>query len=77
MTQFLISLDEVERVKRMHHIASTKELAERTNLARSTWTRALSTRKPTPDVLDALANLGARPSRVLISEDMTGLEGVA
>jgi hypothetical protein len=77
MTQFLISLDEVERVKRMHHITSTKDLAERTKLARSTWTRALSTRKPTPDVLDALAALGARSSKVLISEDMSGLEAAA
>lgn len=77
MTQFLISLDEVERVKRMHHITSTKELAERTKLGRSTWTRALSTRRPTPDVLEALAKLGARASRVLITEDMRELERVA
>lgn len=69
MSQFLISLDEVDRVKRLHRITSTTDLADRTNLGRSTWSRALSTRRPTPDVLDALASLGARPSKVLISED--------
>ena len=77
MKHFLISLDEVERVKRIHNIKSTVELAKRTEIARSTWTRALSTRKPTPDVLDALANLGAKPSRVLICEDLSELEAVA
>lgn len=77
MKHFLISLDEVERVKRIHNIKSTVELAKRTDIARSTWTRALSTRKPTPDVLDALANLGAKPSRVLICEDLSELEAVA
>lgn len=77
MKHFLISLDEVERVKRIHNIKSTVELAKRTGIARSTWTRALSTRKPTPDVLDALANLGSKPSRVLICEDLSELEAVA
>ena len=41
MTQFLISLDEVERVKRANRIGSTVELAQRTGLSRSTWGRAL------------------------------------
>lgn len=69
MTRFLISLDEVERVKRAHGIASTVELAERTSLSRNTWSKALRERKPTPQVLEALAALGARPTRVLTTED--------
>lgn len=69
MAQFLISLDELDRVKRANHIGSTVELAKRTNLARSTWARVTSTRKPTPDVLEALANLGARPTKILVLED--------
>ena len=77
MKHFLISLDEVERVKRLNNIRSTVDLARRTDIARSTWTRALSTRKPTPDVLDALATLGAKPSRVLICEDLSELEAAA
>lgn len=63
---FLLSLDEIDRVKRLHHIESTVALAEATGLNRKTWSTALSKRKPTPDVLDALAELGARPERVLV-----------
>lgn len=68
MNQFLISLDEVEWVKRNNGIRSTVELASRTKVSRATWTRALSERKPTEVVLQALAKLGARPNKVLISE---------
>lgn len=70
MTQFLISLDEVERVKRLNGIRYTSELSERTGISRSTWTRVLGSRKPSSDVLDALAGLGARASRVLIADDL-------
>lgn len=68
MKQFLISLDEVERVKRMNRIESTVDLANRTGLSRSTWGRAIKSRKPQPDVLNALAALGARPSHVLVED---------
>lgn len=71
MTQFLISLDELERVKKVHHIDSTVELSERTGVSRSTWGRVLKTRRPTGDVIQALATLGANPSRILIAEDTT------
>lgn len=77
MKHFLISLDEVERVKRLNNIRSTVDLARRTGIARSTWARALSTRKPTTDVLDALANLGAKPSQVLTGEDLSELAAAA
>lgn len=69
MAQFLISLDELDRVKRANHIESIVQLADRTDLSRSTWSRMISTRKPTGDVLDALAKLGARPSKILVLED--------
>lgn len=77
MNQFLISLDEVERVKRLHDIRSTVELAEKTGIGRATWSRVLKTRQPTPTILQALAQLGARASRVLISEDVHGLATAA
>lgn len=73
-TQFLISLDEVDRVKRIHGWRSTVDLARNTSVSRTTWTNALKTRRPTPDVLNALAALGARPERVLVLDDLT-LEG--
>ncbi|MDK4235771.1 XRE family transcriptional regulator [Corynebacterium propinquum] len=67
---FLLSLDEIDRVKRLHHITSTTGLAEKTNLARKTWTTAINTRKPTVSILEALATLGANPSKVLVVEEL-------
>lgn len=66
MTTFLLSLDEIERVKRLNRITSTVELAERSGVSRNTWNKALKTRRPTPQVLDAMATLGAAPERILI-----------
>ncbi|MCK7676209.1 helix-turn-helix domain-containing protein [Corynebacterium sp. CCM 9187] len=54
----------------MHRIRKVTELAERTNVARSTWTRVIQTRRPTPAVLDALAELGARPHKILVSDEV-------
>lgn len=69
MSQFLISLDEVEHVKKMNGILHTSELAERTGISRSTWTRALSQRVPNSSVIQALAALGARPSKILVADE--------
>jgi transcriptional regulator with XRE-family HTH domain len=63
---FLISLDELERVKRANHLRTAVDLAGRTGVSRNTWNKAIKTRRPTPQVLDALAELGARPDRVLV-----------
>lgn len=68
MTSFLISLDEVARVKKIHGLQSVSDIARLTGMGRATWSRAFNTRRPTPDVLDALAALGARPQKVPISE---------
>ncbi|WP_348967639.1 MULTISPECIES: XRE family transcriptional regulator [Corynebacterium] len=57
-------------MKRLHHITSTTGLAEKTNLNRKTWTTALNTRKPTVSVLEALAALGANPSKILVAEEL-------
>ena len=66
---FLLSLDEIDRVKRLHHITSNAGLAEKTGLSRKTWTVATNSRKPSTAVLAALAELGANPSKVLVSAD--------
>lgn len=66
---FLISLDELDRVKRLNHLHTIIGLADRTGVSRNTWGAALKTRRPTPQVLDALAQLGADPSRILVRED--------
>lgn len=73
MSQFLISLDEVERVKRINRIGSTVELAERTQVSRATWSRTLKSREPTPAILSALARLGARASHVLVAENLADI----
>lgn len=72
MTSFLLSLDELERVKRARGIRTIVELSETTGVSRRTWTSALRDQKPTPQVLEALAQLGARPSHVLIRNDSAG-----
>lgn len=66
---FLISLDELDVVKRRHHIKTISDLSEATSISRPTWTKAIKTRRPTPDVLNALADLGARPDRILVLAD--------
>ncbi|WP_315040913.1 helix-turn-helix transcriptional regulator [Corynebacterium argentoratense] len=71
MTSFLISLDEVDRVKRAHHIETTKDLAEKTGVSRNTWSAVLKHRQPSASVLGALARLGARPSKILVLDTPT------
>lgn len=68
---FLLSLDELERVKRAHGIRTTSQLADLSGLSRRTWTSVLRDRHPSRQVLDALARLGANPARVLIAEDVS------
>ncbi|WP_281510656.1 XRE family transcriptional regulator [Corynebacterium belfantii] len=63
---FLISLDELERVKRLNRLRTAVDLAEFTGISRNTWNRAIKDRKPTHQVLQALEKLGAAPDRVLV-----------
>lgn len=67
MTKLLLSLDEVDRIKRLHRIHSNLALADKAQLSRNTITRALRTREPTPMVLQALHDLGAKPDRLLVA----------
>ena len=69
LTMFLISLDELDRIKRLNHLYTAVDLADRTGLSRNTWNIAMKTRRPTPQVLEALARLGADPTRVLVRAD--------
>lgn len=66
---FLLSLDEIDRVKRMRGLRTVQDLEDATGVTRKTWTVALKGREPKPAVLNALAELGAHPSRVLVSEE--------
>lgn len=66
MGQILISLDEVDRVRRNLNLLHVTDLADKTGLSRSTWTRALKHRRPTPEILQALIDLGARADQLLV-----------
>lgn len=68
MPKFLLSLDEVDRVKRTNRIKTYAELEEKTGVHRNTWRRALTERKPSEAVLQALAALGARGNKILVLE---------
>lgn len=43
MSNYLLSLDEIDRVKRLHHIASNTGLEQKTGVTRKTWSTAGST----------------------------------
>ncbi|WP_353107769.1 XRE family transcriptional regulator [Gordonia sp. (in: high G+C Gram-positive bacteria)] len=66
---FLLSLDEIARVKTINGLGSAASMEGASDVSERTWRTAFKTRKPTPAVLDALGNLGARPSRILVWED--------
>lgn len=66
---FLLSLDEIDRVKRAHGLQALTDLERETGITRKTWRDAMRTREPKPAVLQALAQLGARPNKILISDE--------
>ena len=63
---FLLSLDEMERVKAVNGLTSFIAMAARTGVSERTWRTAFKSRRPTPAVLDALGDLGARPEKIMI-----------
>ncbi|STC97757.1 helix-turn-helix domain-containing protein [Corynebacterium renale] len=65
---FLLNLNEIDRVKKLHHVSSLTALARLTGLSRKTWTTAIGTRRPTISVLNALSDLGADPARIIVRE---------
>lgn len=66
---FLLSLDEIDRVKRVNGLRTLVDLERVTGVTRKTWQAAMKSREPKPAVLNALATLGARPNRILVGED--------
>ena len=65
----LLSLDEVDRVKRLNNITSITGFEDKTGVSRKTWGKAINTRKPTMTVIEALVELGARPNRILVADE--------
>ncbi|OLT54879.1 hypothetical protein BJF89_01200 [Corynebacterium sp. CNJ-954] len=74
---FLLSLDEIDRVKRANGLRTIQDLADATDVTRKTWSKALRDREPQSTVLQALAKLGARHNRILVSADDALLSAAA
>lgn len=66
MSKLMLSLDEIDRVMRINGITSQAELYDRTGVARKTWSKAFNSRGLSPAVMNALHELGARPSHLLV-----------
>lgn len=63
----LLSLDEIDRVKRMNRVESWTAMEDLTHITRKTWAKTASTRRASWDVMEALVKIGARPDRLLVS----------
>lgn len=77
MTKVLLSLDEIDRVKRLNKISTIDELANRVGVHRNTLRKYLRTRELDHTVINGLVSLGARPSRILVSEENASSESAA
>ena len=69
MGVFLLSLDEIDRVRRANRLPTYSDLERETSITRKTWSKAMTTREPYPSILQALAKLGARPNRILVLDE--------
>lgn len=69
MKTMLISLDEVDRLKRAHGVTTIRELADIMPISRRTLSVALRDRRATSTVLNAFAAIGADPERILIIDE--------
>ena len=63
----LLSLDEIDRVKRINRIESWSAMEDLTNITRKTWAKTASTRRASWDVMEKLVELGARPNHLLVA----------
>ena len=77
MSSLLLSLDEIDRVKRLNGISTTVGFEEKTGITRKTWSKAINTRRPSVPVMEALYELGARPSRLLVGVEITPASAAA
>lgn len=67
MGKILLSLDEIDRVKRINGIESFTALEQKTHITRKTWSKVTRTRQVSGPIIEALYSLGARPDRLLVS----------
>ncbi len=65
----LLSLDEIDRVKKINGIRTTRGLAEASGVSRNTWTTAIRDRRPTDAVIQGLMRIGANPAKILVAAE--------
>lgn len=69
MPKVLISLDEVDRVRRLNHINSNAELADKIGVHRNTLSKYLKSRELDNEIINGLVRLGAKASKILVVVD--------
>ena len=69
MHKLLVSLDEIDRVKRINHITTQEAFAEKLDVHRNTLRTYLRERKATDEFINGLFRLGARPNKLLVVVD--------
>lgn len=69
MTKVLVSLDEIDRVKRLNRIHTNEELAEKIGVHRNTLRVYLKNRKVDDTFVTGLVRLGARVGKILVLVD--------
>lgn len=70
MSKLLLSLDEVDRVRRLNGLHSYTALEDKTGITRKTWAKVLRSRELSTPVMEALYSLGARPNRLLVGMEI-------
>lgn len=70
MPKVLVSLDEVDRVKRLNKIYTNNDFAEKIGVHRNTLRTLLRERKIEDHFINQLVALGARPNKLLVLADI-------
>ena len=77
MSKLLLSLDEVDRVRRLNGLHSYTALEDKTGITRKTWAKVLRSRELSTPVMEALHDLGARPGKLLVSIELEPYNSIA
>lgn len=70
MPKVLVSLDEIDRVKRIHKIRTKEQFADLIDVHRNTMRVYLRDRKVDDYFIQKLVELGARPNKLLVLADI-------
>ena len=70
MPKVLVSLDEIDRVKRLNNIRTKEQFAEVIGVHRNTLRVLLRDRKIDDLFVNRLVELGARPNKILVLADL-------